>query len=36
MDGDAAVERCRQRRPGALYNKLFANYLTSGLVRPRL
>jgi hypothetical protein len=36
MEGAAAVERCRQRRPGALYNKVFADYLTSGLVRPRL
>jgi protein-tyrosine phosphatase len=36
MDGAAAVDRCRQRRPGALYNKVFADYLISGLVRPKL
>lgn len=36
MDGAAAVDRCRQRRPGSLYNKVFADYLTSGLVRPTL
>jgi|SRR5689334_2099225 len=36
MDGPAAVARCRERRPGALYNKVFADYLTSGLVRPKL
>ena len=34
MDGRAAVERCRTRRPGALYNKAFAEYLLSGLVNP--
>jgi protein-tyrosine phosphatase len=28
-DGPAAVERLRQRRPGALYNEQFANYLAS-------
>ena len=33
MDAAAAVERCRERRPGALYNKVFADYLLSGLVR---
>jgi hypothetical protein len=33
MDGPTAVERCRQRRPGALYNQLFADYLISGLVK---
>ena len=34
MDGPAAVERCRQRRPGALYNNVFAEYLLTGLVKP--
>jgi protein-tyrosine phosphatase len=34
MDGPAAVERCRQRRPGALYNTVFAEYLLTGLVKP--
>ena len=34
MDGNAAVARCRERRPGALYNEVFADYLLSGLVRP--
>jgi protein-tyrosine phosphatase len=34
MDGPAAVERCRQRRPGALYNAVFAEYLLTGLVKP--
>jgi len=33
MDGAAAVERCRERRPGALYNTIFADYLVSGLLR---
>jgi len=33
MDGPAAVERCRQRRPGSLYNAVFANYLITGLVK---
>src|SRR6476661_2094075 len=33
MDGPAAVERCRERRPGALYNTIFADYLVSGLLR---
>ncbi|HWP39285.1 MAG TPA: dual specificity protein phosphatase family protein [Tepidisphaeraceae bacterium] len=32
MDGRAAVERCRQRRPGALYNQVFAEYLLNGRV----
>jgi protein-tyrosine phosphatase len=36
MDGRAAVERCRQRRPGALYNEVFAEYLLSGLVKSTL
>jgi protein-tyrosine phosphatase len=36
MDSLAAVERCRQRRPGALYNTIFADYLISGLDRPVL
>jgi len=36
MDGKAAVERCRQRRPGALYNEIFAEYLLSGLVKSTL
>ena len=34
MSGQAAVERCRKRRPGALYNPVFAEYLLSGLVKP--
>ena len=29
MPGDAAVTRIRERRPGALYNDRFAEYLTS-------
>lgn len=33
MDGEAAVARCRERRDGALYNKVFADYLLSGLVK---
>src|SRR3954469_22693537 len=33
MDGAAAVDRCRDRRPGALYNSVFEQYLLSGLVR---
>jgi hypothetical protein len=36
MTGADAVERCRQRRPGALYNKVFADYLITGLVKPVL
>lgn len=36
MDGRAAVERCRERRPGALYNEVFAEYLVSGLVKSTL
>jgi len=34
MDAKEAIERCRQRRPGALYNEVFAEYLLSGLVKP--
>jgi protein-tyrosine phosphatase len=34
MGADDAIERCRQRRPGALYNAAFADYLKSGLVNP--
>lgn len=34
MDGQTAIQRCRDRRPGALYNKIFTEYLLSGLVRP--
>lgn len=33
MDGKTAVERIRERRPGALYNQVFADYLLTGLVR---
>jgi protein-tyrosine phosphatase len=29
FDGAAAVERLRARRPGALYNEQFAEYLAS-------
>lgn len=36
MDAAAAVERCRQRRPGALFNPVFADYLLTGLVKPLL
>jgi hypothetical protein len=34
MDGQASIDRCRERRPGALYNQVFAEYLLSGLVKP--
>jgi hypothetical protein len=34
MEAPQAIERCRQRRPGALYNSAFAEYLLSGLVDP--
>lgn len=34
MDAQVAIERCRERRPGALYNKAFADYLLTGLVKP--
>src|SRR5262245_3081 len=34
MDGKTAIDRCRERRPGALYNKVFADYLLTGLVHP--
>ncbi len=30
MPGHAAVTRIRERRPGALYNDRFANYVTAG------
>ena len=33
MDNHTAVDRIRQRRPGALYNPVFADYLLTGLVR---
>ncbi len=36
LDSRAAVERCRERRPGALYNEVFADYLLSGLVKSTL
>lgn len=36
MDAQAAVDRCRQRRPGALFNQTFAEYLLTGLVKPIL
>jgi protein-tyrosine phosphatase len=36
MDSAAVVQRIRQRRPGALYNQVFADYLLSGLVKPTL
>ncbi|CAN5436374.1 hypothetical protein BH09PLA1_BH09PLA1_03730 [soil metagenome] len=36
MDSAAAVARCRERRPGALYNTVFADYLISGLDKPVL
>jgi protein-tyrosine phosphatase len=34
MDGSASIDRCRERRPGALYNVAFAEYLKTGLVQP--
>jgi len=34
MTGAQAVERIQSRRPAALYNDVFRNYLISGLVRP--
>ncbi len=33
MDAKAAVERLQSRRPGALYNTVFRDYLLSGIVR---
>lgn len=33
MSNQSAVERIRQRRPGALYNQVFADYLLTGLIR---
>lgn len=33
MSNTEAVERCQTRRPGALYNTIFRNYLLSGLVK---
>jgi protein-tyrosine phosphatase len=33
MDGRTAVARLQERRPGALYNEIFAEYLVSGLVK---
>lgn len=36
MSSQDAVDRCRERRPGALYNTVFANYLTSGLDKSAL
>jgi len=36
MESEAAVGRCRERRPGALYNTVFAQYLLSGLDKPVL
>lgn len=34
MDGPSVVERLRERRPGALFNEVFAAYLAS-LRAPR-
>lgn len=34
MKNTDAIERCRERRPGALYNRVFAEYLETGLVKP--
>jgi hypothetical protein len=34
MDAEVAVEQCRQRRPGALFNQTFAQYLLTDLVKP--
>lgn len=33
MTAPQAVERCQARRPGALYNDVFRNYLLSGLIQ---
>ncbi len=33
MSAPAAVERIKARRPGALYNQVFADYLLTGLIR---
>ncbi|MBC7785327.1 MAG: dual specificity protein phosphatase family protein [Burkholderiales bacterium] len=33
MKGEDAVKRIQQRRPGALYNEKFHDYLVSGLVK---
>ena len=33
MDGPAAIARIRERRPGALFNSVFEEYLLKGLVR---
>jgi protein-tyrosine phosphatase len=33
MDAESAVQRIRDRRPGALFNQAFADYLLTGLVR---
>jgi protein-tyrosine phosphatase len=32
LEAERVIERCRDRRPGALYNKVFCDYLMSGLV----
>jgi protein-tyrosine phosphatase len=32
MEGEAAIARCRERRCGALFNQIFAEYLLTGLV----
>jgi protein-tyrosine phosphatase len=34
MDAAHVIDRCRERRPGALYNTIFAEYLMTGLVEP--
>jgi hypothetical protein len=34
MEGPATVQRCRARRPGALYNVIFAEYLLTNLIEP--
>ena len=34
LDANAAVQRCTERRPGALYNEVFKEYLLLGLVNP--
>jgi hypothetical protein len=33
MDGKTAVERCKERRSGALYNVVFENYLLTGTLK---
>ena len=34
MSGEAAVTRIRERRPGALYNDCFADYVSTSRIKP--